>query len=291
MPSSTCRTLAYHHGGAPALASKIRKPTRASLHKASQQPIVRKGGLPQAFPRKLYDLINLEPDSIIAWSVSGECFFLRDQPKFVQDILPRHFRHQRFSSFQRQLNLYGFKRSEKGPREKAYSHKLFHRDQPELLETIRRTPQWSAAKEKRKNSASDRRAAQAPSLMVLLGDKMLPAGTALHPHGVNKSFHDLHNFLSQTMATDKSNNHSQIENNKKKLCRGPQDYSAQFKSLLPPHMTTVNDLLYEKHPVSDDFFHLTYGLQFSPLEQQETTEEDTDEEWIFKNFTPASLEV
>mmetsp|Transcript_29697 Transcript_29697/g.46360 ORF Transcript_29697/g.46360 Transcript_29697/m.46360 type:complete len:99 (-) Transcript_29697:889-1185(-) len=73
----------------------------AAKHKAIRR------GAPQAFPRKLYDLINVEPDSIISWSDLGDSFYLHDQPKFIADVLPRHFRHNHFSSFQRQLNLYG----------------------------------------------------------------------------------------------------------------------------------------------------------------------------------------
>mmetsp|Transcript_46175 Transcript_46175/g.67439 ORF Transcript_46175/g.67439 Transcript_46175/m.67439 type:complete len:411 (+) Transcript_46175:295-1527(+) len=125
----------------------------AAKHKAIRR------GAPQAFPRKLYDLINVEPDSIISWSDLGDSFYLHDQPKFIADVLPRHFRHNHFSSFQRQLNLYGFKRVASGPEQGAYTHNLFHRSQPELLDSIKRTPQWSAAKERRKQLAMENKTA------------------------------------------------------------------------------------------------------------------------------------
>jgi len=107
-------------------------------------------GAPQAFPRKLFDLINSEPDAIIGWGEHGESFLLNNPKKFVDEILPKHFRHSHFSSFQRQLNLYGFKRITSGPEAGAYIHPKFKLNQPELLTDIRRTPQWSAAKERRK---------------------------------------------------------------------------------------------------------------------------------------------
>lgn len=43
-------------------------------------------------------------------SFSGRCFLVHKKNEFVSGILASWFRQSKFASFQRQLNLYGFKR-------------------------------------------------------------------------------------------------------------------------------------------------------------------------------------
>ncbi len=54
------------------------------------------------------------------------------------DILLVHFRHQKYTSFQRQLNLYGFRKIMRGPNLGSYAHEHFLRDRPEVLHFVRR---------------------------------------------------------------------------------------------------------------------------------------------------------
>jgi HSF-type DNA-binding len=48
------------------------------------------------------------------------------------------FRHTRYTSFQRQLNVYGFQRITKGPDKNAYYSKFFVRGQPNLVSGMKR---------------------------------------------------------------------------------------------------------------------------------------------------------
>lgn len=99
------------------------------------------------FPYKLYCLLEeVEHDEtpveekMILWRPHGKSFFIRDRKKFTETIIPRFFkRNSKFSSFQRQLNLYGFQRLYTGDEKGSYYHKLFRRDRPNLCRKICRT--------------------------------------------------------------------------------------------------------------------------------------------------------
>lgn len=77
-------------------------------------PRTGKRGVPQQFPRRLYEMLESEaklaaskPDEefVISWSDSGKAFRITDVDEFATTILPRYFRTKKFSSFQRNLNL------------------------------------------------------------------------------------------------------------------------------------------------------------------------------------------
>mmetsp|Transcript_8301 Transcript_8301/g.12073 ORF Transcript_8301/g.12073 Transcript_8301/m.12073 type:complete len:431 (-) Transcript_8301:614-1906(-) len=93
------------------------------------------------FPRKIMEILANEDPNIVGWLPSDMCFIILDDDAFVQEILPKYFQHTKITSFQRQLNLYGFRRIAKGPEAGAYRHELFRKDLPDLCLQMKRLKQ------------------------------------------------------------------------------------------------------------------------------------------------------
>ena len=64
----------------------------------------------RTFPRKLYDMLEQEPEEIVGWLKDGNSFRINDETAFCEHVLPKHYAHNKMASFQRQLNIYGFRR-------------------------------------------------------------------------------------------------------------------------------------------------------------------------------------
>ncbi|RPD73133.1 hypothetical protein L226DRAFT_465877 [Lentinus tigrinus ALCF2SS1-7] len=100
------------------------------------------------FVTKLYQMIN-DPKSsqFINWTELGTSFVVSNVGEFSRTILGSHFKHNNFSSFVRQLNMYGFHKINRTPRAQRtsadvqtweFSHHKFLRGRPDLLEEIKR---------------------------------------------------------------------------------------------------------------------------------------------------------
>jgi HSF-type DNA-binding len=103
-----------------------------------------RGGVLVSFPLKLHSLLDkIEADGldhVISWQPHGRCFVVHDPKKFVDHVMPKYFNQSKFTSFQRQLNLYGFQRLTRGGRDAGgYYHELFLRGKPFLCQHMTRT--------------------------------------------------------------------------------------------------------------------------------------------------------
>ncbi|XP_065676393.1 heat shock factor protein 1 isoform X4 [Hydra vulgaris] len=75
------------------------------------------GSVPQgqptipAFLIKLWRIVE-DPqfDHMISWHQNGKTFRVHDQAEFSKEILPKYYKHNNFSSFVRQVNMYGFRK-------------------------------------------------------------------------------------------------------------------------------------------------------------------------------------
>lgn len=82
-----------------------------------------------AFPVRLFDMLaDIEArgqTSIVSWLSHGRAIRVHDPKAFVTQILPHYFRQSKITSFQRQLNVYGFRRIVFGRDAGAYHHTCF----------------------------------------------------------------------------------------------------------------------------------------------------------------------
>ncbi|KAH8093236.1 HSF-type DNA-binding-domain-containing protein [Cristinia sonorae] len=100
------------------------------------------------FVTKLYQMINdVKSAQFISWTELGTSFVVSNVGEFSRTILGSHFKHNNFSSFVRQLNMYGFHKINRTPRAQRtsadvqtweFSHHKFLRGRPDLLEEIKR---------------------------------------------------------------------------------------------------------------------------------------------------------
>lgn len=144
---STVQGLEIMSEAATALSSLRQQP--------SSFPRTGKRGSPQAFARKLFSILHDEPQAI-DWSGDGETFSIVSMERFTADVLNVYFKHSNLSSFQRQLNLYGFAKVLRGANAGHYHHACFRRGRDDLLDSVRRKPQI-----KKKAAAGDKNAAAA----------------------------------------------------------------------------------------------------------------------------------
>ena len=77
-----------------------------------------------SFPKCLHALLNFvnltAQDDVISWCSHGRAFVVHKPEQFAERIMPLYYTLTKFSSFQRQLNIYDFKRLTKGPDAGAY---------------------------------------------------------------------------------------------------------------------------------------------------------------------------
>ena len=94
------------------------------------------------FPWKLWEMLERSTidsfEHVVSWQPGNDCFKVHDTKRFVFQVMPRFFNQSKYKSFQRQLNIYGFARIEKGPNKGGYQHQFFIKGRKGLLGCIKR---------------------------------------------------------------------------------------------------------------------------------------------------------
>eukprot|EP00569_Conticribra_weissflogii_P000377 CAMPEP_0171356546 /NCGR_PEP_ID=MMETSP0878-20121228/45782_1 /TAXON_ID=67004 /ORGANISM="Thalassiosira weissflogii, Strain CCMP1336" /LENGTH=951 /DNA_ID=CAMNT_0011862571 /DNA_START=216 /DNA_END=3071 /DNA_ORIENTATION=- len=87
-------------------------------------------GSTNTFPQRLLEMINktsIEAPHILEWLPCGSAFKVKE-PNLIGPILKKYFKHDKHTSFLRQLYHYGFKKHTKGYYRGCYHNPQFHRD-------------------------------------------------------------------------------------------------------------------------------------------------------------------
>ena len=91
------------------------------------------------FLLKLYEILeNKDYKDIIHWSEDGKYFIVQNLHDFTEKILPKYYKHNNFSSFIRQLNMYDFHKKKSSQNEHIFHHNNFIKDRKDLIKTIKR---------------------------------------------------------------------------------------------------------------------------------------------------------
>lgn len=96
--------------------------------KSSSSSLITMKEASHTFITQLHKLLENEDASVVTWNEKENGFHILDVEKFETIILPQYYRHSKLTSFQRQLNLYGFKKMHHGVDFGAYIHPKFTRD-------------------------------------------------------------------------------------------------------------------------------------------------------------------
>jgi len=91
------------------------------------------------FPAKMHAILS-RPDlaDIVAWMPHGRSWRVLKPREFEIRVIPTYFDHQKFSSFIRQANGWGFRRITQGRDRNSYYNELFLRGMPHLCKKMKR---------------------------------------------------------------------------------------------------------------------------------------------------------
>jgi len=108
------------------------------------------------FPWKLHDLLEqVEKDGmshIISWLPGGKAFKVHKKEEFCYKIMPHYFSSNKYKTWQRSLNLWGFESVVRGPDKGACHHRAFIRGHPDLCKNMTRVKIKGSLPESSENS-------------------------------------------------------------------------------------------------------------------------------------------
>ena len=131
---------------AAAAASKDGAGPASSINNSSSNNNInaatsRSVGQAMQFPWKLHEMLTMVnqtgQEDIVSWLPGGKGFKVHKKAEFCRDIMPVYFNSNKYKTFQRSLNLWGFESISKGGDRGACFHALFLQNQPDLCKNMK----------------------------------------------------------------------------------------------------------------------------------------------------------
>jgi hypothetical protein len=132
-----------------------------------------------SFPLRLHALLE-DADTkgfshIVSWQPDGKSFKVHKPEQFETGTMRSYFNQTKYKSFQRQVNLYGFRRIRHGPTKGSYYHKMFLRNQGTLSHVMARSKiHGNVTCDSTKSSAKTLTTENKKPMAIETTDNMLP---------------------------------------------------------------------------------------------------------------------
>ena len=99
----------------------------------------RKSSAVPPFLEKLHNMLSNEGlDEYIAWNPDGTSVIVKKVAEFSKVVLPLYFKHDKFTSFLRQMNMYNFYTTRQMPNMRQFSNPLFRKNAKDGIKNIKR---------------------------------------------------------------------------------------------------------------------------------------------------------
>ncbi|KAG7400657.1 hypothetical protein PHYBOEH_004926 [Phytophthora boehmeriae] len=228
------------------------------------------------FLRSLRRMLEEEDKDILRWTPNGCAFEILDMERMMSHVLPKYFKHRKYTSFQRQLNYFNFK---KWTKSKAvvctFSNDSFMRDRPDLAWRITRK---KSAHLSPKSAASKLHKAKMPTGLAPIAK----TDVKLEPLAIKPEHPQLHHsspILPCTKATALPPKSLWKRDMAIRVPRVPTMFNEVGRPIPSP---TDMDLMLLEHDVEPQRYYRYESMAPLPLSEQ-----DVDSlEWV-DNFLPS----
>ena len=184
------------------------------------------------FLLKLYHILETpEYKDIIHWNDNGKSFIVQNLHDFTENILPKYYKHNNYSSFVRQLNMYDFHKKRNGQNEHIFQHKNFIRGEKDLIKTIKRKNKKELLNNKQER-IKPFKTHDTSNEQALIGYCNNSLGKKVTKNSLEKALNYLIKSVNEN--TDKQRN---LEEKVEKLGKQNEDFLLQNKKMLQEIIT------------------------------------------------------